>query len=731
MKKLTGFPFIRQSYSAESAICCLAMIFKFYGLYNVRRILNQIVHNDTQAMNYYLINRLGELFGFKTSQYFMRYDNLSKIIFPIIVRLKDNSFAVAYNYSESSIKIAHPATGKKRLAKEDFEQLWAGEIISLEPQKDIEKQKDVEKLIEKYKKDRQNLRKHHYWAVLLTLKGMVFQILGASLVIELSNLMLPFFVQIIIDKVLVHQNIELLLLISAFMFSLFLVQVILYFTRNRLLALFRSKFEFEFFSRFFEHFIRLRQNYFDAHKREEIITRFQQNLTIRNAFGPTSTHAIIELCLASLYIVLLGFYSFKLMCVALLFLSMYVVGTWYYSPKIIGFSKLMYEESSKATGEFLDILVGIQNAKILGIEHILMWKWQNQYSRNMNSLLRHEDEKTSMFTTLRTFHYAGMSTVYWVGAYLTFEGEMTIGEYIAFTTIFTMVLAIMNRMPVLWSLLIDVRVAFQKINELLAEPKENEYFEKNCYFEQAEIEIKNLKFAYQDPDLHNNPHYILKNLNLYIPYGKYVGIVGRNGSGKTTLVKVLAKLYENYEGEILINGQPISEMNTQFYRKKVLLFPQQIHVFNDSIKNNILYGNPEATIEQIIEAAKLADLHDFISQNPQGYDLQIGEGGNKLSGGQQLKVAFARLFLADPQVIILDEASSALDVATEQKIMRNIFEKFKGRTIISIAHRLNTLRNADMLLVIERGEVVETGTHYELMDSGGVYAYFMKTYVDF
>jgi ATP-binding cassette subfamily B protein len=163
----------------------------------------------------------------------------------------------------------------------------------------------------------------------------------------------------------------------------------------------------------------------------------------------------------------------------------------------------------------------------------------------------------------------------------------------------------------------------------------------------------------------------------------------------------------------------------------VVTIPQQVHIFNDTIKNNILYGNPEATMEQVIEAAKMADIHEYILSNTLNYNTKVGESGVKLSGGQQLKIAFARLFLMNPEIIILDEASSALDVETEQKIIQNLQKHFKGKTIISIAHRLNTLVSADMLLVIDKGKLVEQGTHTELINQGGIYAQFMKTYVNF
>jgi ATP-binding cassette subfamily B protein len=271
-------------------------------------------------------------------------------------------------------------------------------------------------------------------------------------------------------------------------------------------------------------------------------------------------------------------------------------------------------------------------------------------------------------------------------------------------------------------------VAFRRINDVLAEDTDQHALEGKIFeISKPNLSIKNLNFSYGV----QSTNYILKDLNLEIPYGSFVGVVGRNGCGKTTLVKIIAKLYTEYEGKVTLNHVPISDLQTHFYRQKVFVIPQQVHIFNDTIKNNILYSNPEASMEDVIRAAHLADLDEFIARNPLGYHLQIGEGAVKLSGGQQLKIAFARLFLANPEIIILDEASSALDVETEQKIMANLLENFKGKTIISIAHRLHTLRNADFLIVLDKGKVVQNGRHEDLIQVDGIYSQFIKTYVNF
>ncbi|TAD97498.1 MAG: peptidase domain-containing ABC transporter [Bacteroidetes bacterium] len=725
------FPFIRQSTLQDGVICCLAMIFKYHGLKDLRRLLTQLASSETQASNQYLINKLGDLFGFKTSQYQMKYEGLAQIQTPFVAHKEGSQYCVVYEYDQNSVKIADPTSGKQSLSRQKFEELWSGTVFTLEPEENLsaEKEKDFNTLIENFEAKKKDLFKHYYLSIFLSLRSFFAEILGTSLMLELFNLMLPILSQIILDKVLVHQNQKLLFIILAVMFGVLIGQLALNFARSRFLAQFKVRFELAFYSRFFEHFIHLRQQYFDSHKREDLISVFKENMKIRQAFAPPVLQTLMELLFLFFYFFVLFLYSWKLALLGLFYVFFYAISIMNFSPKVIQLSRAMYEESSRSLGNFLDILVGIQNVKLLGIEHKLNWKWQAQHKKNLNKLLLYEEVQTNMISLLRGIHFSGTASVYWVGAYFTFNGEITVGEYMAFASIFMMIMGTVGKTPVIWTTLVDVYVAFRRINDVLAQQTDEHKIQGKIFeISKPNLSIKNLSFSYAQTQPKS---YILHNLNLEIPYGSFVGVVGRNGCGKTTLVKIIAKLYTEYEGNISLNEVSINDLQTHFYRQKVFVIPQQVHIFNDTIKNNILYSNPEASMEDVVRAAKLADLDEFIAKNPLGYHLQIGEGAVKLSGGQQLKIAFARLFLANPEIIILDEASSALDVETERKIMENLLTFFKGKTIISIAHRLHTLRNADFLIVLDKGQVVQQGKHDVLINEEGIYSQFIKTYVNF
>jgi len=723
------FPFIRQANLMECGTTCLAMIFRSYGLANVRPLLNQLAHVTQEGTNLLVLSQLAELFGFRPTGYRLKPENLQAgtVPLPCIAHYEGNHFVVVYGTTASHVLLADPATGKHRMPRAEFAQKWNGVVLCLEPTDNLFNQ-DALALVEQHRARRRAVVRSFYGAVLATYRRTLLEIGGASLVLQAIALALPLLTQVIIDNVLVHQNKQLLFVILLAMLGVFGLQTLFTHVRNTLLTQFKVRFELDFFSRFFDHFLHLEQRYFDAVKREELINRFKENQSIRRVLSPAVLQALFESVLVLAYVFLLFYYSGPLAALALLFISLYAFISWRFSPQLVALSNKVFNENGKAMGAFLDALLGIQTIKLLGAERLQHWKWQGQYTRTLNQVLASEQQYTRLTTVLRSVYFLSQGAVYWAGAYYAFRGHISIGQYLAFITIFLMILNALNNLTGFWLLLTELSVVFDTFNDLFAQPREEaDLLAQRVRLESSEITLRDVSFGYDA----RQQHLILRHLNLRLAPGEFVGLVGRNGSGKTTLVKLLAKLYSNYSGEIRVGGTSLAELHPHYYRQRVCLLPQEVHVFNDTLKNNILYGNPGATMEQVIEAAKLADLYDFVKSHYLGFNLMVGENGTALSGGQRLKIAFARLFLSQPDVIILDEASSALDVETEQRIFRNLRAHFTGKTIISIAHRMATLRHADRIVVLEKGEIVEDGPHEQLMARQGVYHGFMKTYLDF
>ncbi len=380
-------------------------------------------------------------------------------------------------------------------------------------------------------------------------------------------------------------------------------------------------------------------------------------------------------------------------------------------------------------GKFLDVLLGINTVKLLGMEEMKFMSWKNEYKRGLNVVLESEKEQTIFFTLQRGIFFFSQIAVFWLGAYWVFNDELTLGQYLAAIAIFMIVLNALNSVAFLWIQINDLSISFARINDVLVQETEpHDILESKKLGPIENISVRNLSFKYPGA----NNALVLKDISLEIKKGQKIGLVGRNGTGKSTLVKLIVNLYSEYAGDIVINeGINVLDVNLHDLRKRVFMFPQDIYIFNGTIRENIICANPNASNEEVVRAVELAELHDFVKSLHFGYNQKIGDEGANLSGGQILKIGFARLFLCNPDIIILDEASSQLDVQTERNILRNIKSKFKEKTIISIAHRINTLKKSDVIYVLDNGMISESGSHKKLMKKKGLYFDFIKTYVSY
>lgn len=728
LKQRRSFPFIQQRGMMECGTTCMAMIFKYYGYYNIQPLLNRLADVSVEGTNLYNMANVVMQFGFNADAYELTYDNLHNIPLPCIAHYKGNHYVVIYKATDEHVWIADPAYGKDKLTKDEFQKKWNGIVLTVEPTKEIFKNKDLDETVKEFMQSRRSLYKKFYAPVISSLKKVIFEILLATAILQALGLAIPFFTQTIIDNVLVNQNKKLLIAILAGMLGIFVTQVLLLYVRNILLVQFRVNFELDFFSRFFKHFISLKQRYYDNNKREDFMARFQENITIRQLVNPTVLENIIDVAFVLLYIPVLIVFNVKLGLIALFFVLLYAGITTYFAPKMRSLVYKVFYRNMETLGDFLDSLLGIKSVKLLSIENFKFWQWKNKYKRTLNVVLDSEQKSITLHSVQRSVYFISQVAMFWIGGYMTFNNEITIGQYLSITAIFLIVLNSLYNLSNIWYNLTELWVSLGRLNDvLMQETEDHSILNLTDSMPTEKIIAKDLSFRYNE----QSAGYVLKDVNFEINQGEHIGIVGRNGTGKTTLVKLLLNLYPEYEGEINFGSNELRRINPLTVRKKIFLFPQDVYIFNGTIKENILYGNLNAEIDDIIRAAKLADLHDYVKNQYMGYNHILGDTGSNLSGGQRLKIGFARLFLSNPDIIILDEASSQLDVEAEQKILDNIKSHFSGKTIITIAHRMHTLKNADRIWVIDQGKIIQDDHHDALMKQDGLYAQFMKTYVDY
>lgn len=725
--KRRRFPFIQQRDASECGTTCLAMIFRHHGMYNVQAALRELGHVTRQGTSLYTLSELAEQFGFVSDGYKTRFDVLRKISTPFIAHYEGNHFVVVYRVEKDTVWIADPSYGRDRLDARTFQSRWNGVILTVEPTEESFRNPDVMEQVTRYRKQEKRQRGRLFRELLRPFRKVLVEILIASAVLQLMGLAFPFFTQVIVDKVLVDQNRQLLWAILMGMLAVFVVQSILTFVRNLMLAQLRVRFDLDFFGRFFRHLMHLKMAYFDSHRREDFINRFHENLRVRALFSSTVLQGLIDSVLAFNFILILYIYNRPLALLATAFLLVLILVTVIWTPRLKELEQKVFHENVKTMGGFLDVLLGIETVKLLGAETWKFWEWKNLYKKALNRVLDVEKTHLKLGVLLRMVQVLSQIAVYCMGALLAFNRQLSIGQYIAFIAIFAIVVGAVRNMSALWFTGTRLSVTFARLEDvLIQDPERFDLVTQKTDLSRLDIQFKNLSFSYTGDG--GNP--VLRDIDLDIPYGTRLAIVGRNGSGKTTFARLLTGMYTGYDGALELGGADVRKIHPRSLRQAVWMLPQQVYMFNGTIRRNILAAAPEARDEELEEAIRLADLEPFLRSLYMGVHHMVGEGGAGLSSGQQLKIALARLFLADPQVVILDEASSVLDVEAEERIFSNVRDRFKDRTVITIAHRLHTVREMDRIVVLDEGRVVEDGTHQELIEKNGLYAGFLKHYLD-
>ncbi|MFN8354442.1 MAG: peptidase domain-containing ABC transporter [Spirosomataceae bacterium] len=724
------FPHIEQGAMMDCGPTSLAIIFKHYGVSDVKHLLTQLSEVTQEGTSLYTLMEVSENYGFKAEGYELDYEYLQQIQLPCIAHYEGQHFVVVYEATDQYVRVSDPAFGKAKYSKEEFTNKWSGIVLELQATEKFYQNLELEAAGKQHKAKTKSIFQQVYLPILKENKRVLVEIMLFSLLLEIVGLVLPLFTQTMLDDVLVNQNRKLMLGLLVGLGLVFVVQVVLTYTRSMLMVHYRFRFEVDFMTQFFDRLISLKQKYYDNRKREEFMARFQEGIGIRQLTNPMIIQNFLDIIFMMIYFPVLFAFNGSLGFIALSCFVAYCITTLYFIPVVKHLRSKVYHKNQASLGGFLDTLLGIKTVKLLSLEKYKLVRWKHLHRESINSVMQDEQKQILINSMQRLIFIFSQISVFWVGAYQVFTGELSIGQYMAFSSIFMTLMNSVNSVSMLWMMVTQLTVSFEKVNEIFFEEREITNFrEKINAFSGNVVRFENVSFRYNQ----RTEQYQLKNVSCEIRKGERIGVVGRNGAGKSTFVKLLVGLYPEYEGRITCDNVELREINPKVLRQHVHMFPQDTYVFNDTIKENIRCANLSASTEQIVEAAQLADLHNFVKNTHLGYNQMVGSFGSNLSGGQVLKIGFARLFVSglNPDIIILDEASSALDVETERKILDNIYRIYEGKTIISIAHRLNTLKKADRILVFDDGMISEQGTHQELVNQQGIYYDFMKTYIDY
>lgn len=549
-------------------------------------------------------------------------------------------------------------------------------------------------------------------------RRLLGEVLLASFFLQLFALVTPLFTQVVIDKVLVHKGFTTLHVMAVGMIVLALFDALLSGLRTYLFAHTTNRIDVGLGAQLFRHVLALPLAYFEARRVGDTVARVRELEQIRQFLTSNSVTVLLDVLFTAVFLAVMWGYSSTLTLVVLASLPLYAILSVAITPMIRTRLNEKFNRGAENQSFLVETISGIQTVKALAVEPPLQRRWDEQLAGYVSASFKATSIITIAGQIAGFLQKATTIAILWTGAYLVIGGELSIGQLIAFNMLAGQVTGPLLRLVNLWHEFQQVGISIQRLGDVLNTRPEPSYNPSRTTLPQVvgQIMLEGVTFRYR-PDSRD----VLRQVSLLIQPGQVIGIVGRSGSGKSTITKLIQRLYVPERGRVLVDGVDLAQVDPAWLRRQVGVVLQENFLFNRSVRDNIALTDPGLSMDRVIQAAKLAGAHEFILELPDAYDTVVGEHGCSLSGGQRQRIAIARALIANPRILIFDEATSALDYESEAIIQQNMAQICKGRTVIIIAHRLSTVRPAHRIYVIDQGQLVEQGTHEELLKRQGMY----------
>lgn len=624
---------------------------------------------------------------------------------PLIVLKKDATYmSIIQTNEEKQELLVFDTTSKEpyTLTYEEYETLSSSKVIVLK---------------HKFLSHQVKFGFGWFYSQMLNYKKIIAEILIASFILQLFGLVTPLFTQVILDKVLVHRSITTLDVLAIAFVAVALFDFIINLIRNYIFVHTTSKIDAKLGAKLFYHLLALPIAYFERRKVGNIIARVRELDTIREFIANKSISVILDVLFSGVFIAVMLLYSVKLTMIVLAFVSFIGLIYFFITPQLRKRLEEKFQMGAQSNAYLVESVTGVQTVKSLALEGSMQRKWEDYLAKYINSSF-HLSNLSNILGGLSGMLQKLMTiSMLYVGVSLVLEGKLSVGQLIAFQMFANQFSGPVLRLVNLWNEFQQTLLSVDRIGDILNTPTEQKN-DKAITLSKIEgsVKFENISFSYS-----SDMPQVLKGISAEFKAGQSIGLVGRSGSGKSTITKLIQRLYIPNGGTIYIDSVDIRHMNPKWLRNNIGVVLQENFLFSGTIKDNISLSRPDASMEYIIFAAQMAGAHEFISELPQGYDTQVGERGASLSGGQRQRIAIARALLINPRILIFDEATSALDYESEKIIQNNMNQIKNGRTTFIVAHRLTTVKDCDVILVLDRGEIVESGTHDELMKQKGYY----------
>ena len=651
--------------------------------------------------------RAAQKFPIKIKACSLPLKKLATVPLPAIASLKSGEFIVIGRVTEDSVLVQGAGDDAPRLVSfADFRQIWSGRLILVSKRAalgDTARRFDLS----------------WFWDAVRKYRGVLYEVLLVSFVIQLFALASPMIFQVVIDKVLVHRGLSTLEVMVAGLALIALFEAILSGLRTYLFSHTSNRIDVELGARIFRHLLKLPLAYFESRRVGDSVARVRELETIRQFITSSSITLVLDLAFCAVFLSVMFVYSPTLSFIVIAALPVYALLSLVTTPIFRRRLDEKFRRGAENQAFLVESVTGVETIKAMAVEPQMQRRWEEQLAGYVAASFS-AGQVGNWASQIATLVSKGVSALtLFLGAGLVIDNKLSVGELVAFNMLAGQVSGPVLRLVQVWQDFHQVRLSVERLGDILNTPVEATGGNASSSQPRIEgrLEFERVTFRYSPQ---TQP--VLRDVTLRIEVGQVVGIVGPSGSGKSTIAKLAQRLYQPESGRVLIDGVDTAVLDPTALRSQIGVVLQENTLFNLSVRENIALANPAMPMEQVVAAAKLAGAHEFICKMPRGYDTPIGERGVSLSGGQRQRIAIARALVGDPRILIFDEATSALDYESESVIQANMRDIVQGRTVLIIAHRLSTVRDADRILTIENGVVVEDGSHDDLVARGGRYA---------
>jgi len=696
----------------ETGLRALVTMAGFHGL---AADAEQLKHEfGSQSFDTSTVLRAAKHLGMAAKLVYQDVRRLAQAPFPVIAIGQDGEFFIAARIDTSNaetvrVLIQRGSESPVIVSMPEFMEIWSGQFIYLSS-----KQSYIGELA----------RFDFSWFIpaIVKYRRLLLEVLAISLVLQILGLITPLFFQVVMDKVLVNHAMKTLNVVAIGLICATLFDTVLTGLRTYVFAHTSSKIDVELGARLFKHLLHLPLAYFQARRVGDSVARVRELESIRSFLTGNAMTLVLDLLFSFVFLSVMLWYSVTLTLIVLASIPLYVLLSVVFTPLIRARLNDKFNKGAENQSFLVETISGIDTVKAMAVEPRWQTRWEKQLAAYVsagqatNNVAMVASGGVTLVSKLVT---AG---IMWMGATLVVDNKLTVGELVAFNMLAGQVSSPILRLAQLWNDFQQIGISMSRLGDILNAKTEVAAQKSRLPRVEGAISFEQVSFRYR-PDTPD----VLRGVALEIQPGEVIGIVGRSGSGKSTLTKLVQRLYVPDRGRVLIDGHDIGVIDSASLRQQIGVVLQENTLFNRSVRQNIALADPAMPLEAVITAAKLAGAHEFITEMPEGYDTLVGEHGTGLSGGQRQRIAIARALISNPRILIFDEATSALDYESESIIQDNMRQICEGRTVLIIAHRLSAVRDANRIVVMERGEIAEVGTHQQLVNrTDGIYAHLYR-----